>query len=62
MSKKWMGVLVLLALFAVPATYAGGSESSSNPIVQIMRQIFTRVSAMIPPTGNPAPSTPGNTP
>lgn len=61
MSKRWMTVLVLLALFAfaVPAAYAAESESGS--FMQVVREIFTRISAMIPPTGNPNPG-PGSTP
>lgn len=59
MSKRKMAVLVLLALFAVPAAHAADSESSS--FLQALREIFTRVSAMIPPTGNPNPN-PGTTP
>ncbi len=50
MSKRWMGIVVLVALFSVPAAYAGGSESSGS-FFEVIRDILSRVSAMIPPTG-----------
>ena len=56
MSKRKMALLALLALFLVPAAQAAESESSS--FLQAIRDVFTRVSAMIPPTGNPNPPVP----
>lgn len=63
MSKRWMGIFVLVALFSVPAAYAAGKDSPRS-FFEVVRDILTRVSAMIPPTGNEGDNggTPGGNP
>lgn len=61
MSKRWMGIALLCALFTVPAAYAAESESSASSFFQFIRAWLDGISAMIPPTGNEGgpPASPG---
>lgn len=61
MSKRWMGIALLCALFSGPAAYAAESESSVSSFFQFIRAWLDGISAMIPPTGSEGgqPTTPG---
>lgn len=54
MSKRWTGIALLSLFFSVPAVYAAetASSSASSAFLQILREILSGVSAMIPPTGH----------